>query len=147
MRVIKKLNNCVALCIDKDHNELIAVGTGIGFGKIPYELKDLSIIQRTYYNVDQKYLQLLQCIDYDVIDVATKIVDYAKRRIPYELSSNVIFSLADHIQFALQRHQQGYMMNFMLTDDLKQLYKKEGAIGTYALTIIRKQLKTTLPDD
>ena len=59
----------------------------------------------------------------------------------------VIFSLADHIQFALQRHQQGYMMNFMLTDDLKQLYKKECAIGTYALTIIRKQLKTTLPDD
>lgn len=147
MRVIKKLNNCVALCIDKDHNELIAVGTGIGFGKIPYELKDLSIIQRTYYNVDQKYLQLLQCIDYDVIDVATKIVDYAKRRIPYELSSNVIFSLADHIQFALQRHQQGYMMNFMLTDDLKQLYKKECDIGAYALIIIQKQLKATLPDD
>lgn len=37
MRVIKKINNNVALCLDSDNHELIAFGKGIGFPQIPYE--------------------------------------------------------------------------------------------------------------
>ena len=42
MKVIKKINNNVAVCIDNDGHELIAFGKGIGFPKIPYELTDLN---------------------------------------------------------------------------------------------------------
>ena len=46
MRVIKKINNNVALCLDNNNHELIAFGKGIGFPKIPYELDDLNKIDR-----------------------------------------------------------------------------------------------------
>lgn len=49
MKVIKKINNNVALCLDGNQRELIAFGKGIGFKPIPYELTDLSVIERTYY--------------------------------------------------------------------------------------------------
>ena len=40
MKVIKKINNNVALCLDGNQRELIAFGKGIGFKPIPYELTD-----------------------------------------------------------------------------------------------------------
>lgn len=33
MKVIKKINNNVAICLDSSNNELIALGKGIGFKK------------------------------------------------------------------------------------------------------------------
>ena len=57
MRVIKKLNNNFAICVDGEGKELIAAGKGIGFPKTPYELEDLNLITRTFYDIDQKYTQ------------------------------------------------------------------------------------------
>ena len=59
MQVIKKINNNFAICVDGEGNELIAFGKGIGFPKVPYEIEDLSVINRTFYDIDQKYLELL----------------------------------------------------------------------------------------
>ena len=59
MRVIKKINNNVAVCLDGNNNELIAFGRGIGFKPTPYELTDLSVIERTYYGISPEYLGLL----------------------------------------------------------------------------------------
>ena len=54
MQVIKKLNNNFAICLDKEGNELVAYGKGIGFPKTPYELTDLSKIDRTFYVIKLK---------------------------------------------------------------------------------------------
>lgn len=47
MTVIKKINNNVAICRDGSQRELAAFGKGIGFPPTPYELTDLSKIDRT----------------------------------------------------------------------------------------------------
>ena len=59
MLVIKKLNNNAALCVDDNGNQLIALGKGIGFPKTPYELKDLSLVDKTFYGVNAKYYGLI----------------------------------------------------------------------------------------
>ena len=59
MKVIKKINNNVAICLDNNNNELIAFGKGIGFQKVPYELTDISKIERTYYGVNSSYISLI----------------------------------------------------------------------------------------
>ena len=63
MRVIKKINNNVALCLDNNNHELIAFGKGIGFPKIPYELDDLNKIDRTYYGINHNYLNLMDMLN------------------------------------------------------------------------------------
>ena len=39
MKVVKCINNNVAICLDDDNNELVAFGKGIGFKKPPFESK------------------------------------------------------------------------------------------------------------
>lgn len=51
MEVYKKINNNVALARDAKGRELVVFGKGIGFASMPYELTDLSRIQRTFYDV------------------------------------------------------------------------------------------------
>lgn len=54
MRIIKKINNNVAVAVDSAGHELIVLGKGLGFPKMPYELNDLSRITRTFYDADNK---------------------------------------------------------------------------------------------
>lgn len=73
MKVMKKINNNIALCVDDHHRELIAVGTGIGFKQCPYEIENLDTIQRTFYDVDPMYYNLLNEISVEVLEVAAEL--------------------------------------------------------------------------
>ena len=110
MKVIKKINNNVAICVDNNNHELIAFGKGIGFPQMPYELTDLNKIDRTYYGVNQNYLGLLDEIPEDIFEISAKIVDYAKGKIMNEVNSNITFTLADHINFAIQRYKKNMVI-------------------------------------
>lgn len=71
MKVIKKINNNVALCLDSSGAQLVAMGKGIGFPAVPYELKDLSCIQQTFYNVDPAFLELFTSIPQEYFDLTS----------------------------------------------------------------------------
>lgn len=73
MMVLKKINNNVAICQDGNQRELIAFGKGIGFPPTPYELTDLTRIDRTFYNVSSKYISLLH-------DIPTEIIHFTARQ-------------------------------------------------------------------
>ncbi len=147
MRVIKNINNNISICVDDDNNELIAFGKGIGHLSPPYDLNDLSIIQRTYYNVDPRYLELLNLIPLEIFEVSAKIVDYARLRIDGVFNSNIVFTLADHIQFTIQRFEQKMEMKFTMHYELKHLYEPEVKIGEYAIKVIAEDLSINLPQD
>ena len=95
MKVIKKINNNVAVCLDNNNNELIAFGKGIGFQKVPYELTDIRKIERTYYGVNHSYLGLVNEIPEDIFDISAKIVEWAKTKLTKELSVNIVFTLVN----------------------------------------------------
>lgn len=145
MKVIKKINNNVAICLDSQGHELIAFGSGIGYTPIPYDLKDLSIIKRTYYGIDKKYLGLLNEIDEKIFAISSDIIDFAKRRIKSELNPNLIFTLADHINFSIERYKKGIIANNPLHYDVQHLYPTEVEIGTISLKFIERELKIHLP--
>lgn len=46
MKVVKCINNNVAICLDDDNNELVAFGKGIGFKKPPHII--CSVISSTH---------------------------------------------------------------------------------------------------
>ncbi len=144
MRVIKKINNNVAVCMDGNGKELIAFGKGIGFIKAPYEIEDLSTITRTFYGVDSRYLDLLNEIPEDMIEISAKIVEYAKSVIQIEFNGNIVFTLADHIHFAIIRYQKKMFVNMPLMYDIKHLYPKEMQIGEKALRYINESKKIKL---
>ena len=106
MKVIKKINNNVALCLDGNQRELIAFGKGIGFKPIPYELTDLSVIERTYYGISPEYQGLLKEIPKEIFDVSGMLVDLAANSIDADFNRNLVITLADHINFAIDRYKK-----------------------------------------
>lgn len=145
MKVIKKINNNAAICLDSQGRETVAIGTGIGFPCVPYELDDLTKIQRTYYDVDVAYIDLINQIPEDTFQVTAKIVDIFKSEVNHAVSSNIVFTLADHIQFAIERIQKNIQIENPLQYEIQHLYEVEYEVGLKAIKLIQKELHVRLP--
>lgn len=77
MQALRRINNNVVLCRDSSGRELIAMGKGIGFGTFPRELA-LREIERTFYDTDEKYQQLVAELPEDVLAFSARIVEIAE---------------------------------------------------------------------
>lgn len=144
MRAIRRLNNNVIVCLTAKGNEVIARGKGIGFHEMPYEVP-LASIERTYYDIDEKYLQIIESIDDTYIQLAGMIVDYSKKVLKNQVNGNIIFTLADHLQFSVQRYKNNLQMQLPILYDIQHLYPEELDVGKYALSLLKKKLKQSLP--
>ncbi len=148
MKLIKKINNNFALGIDGNGEEVILYGKGVGFQKMPCELNDLKLIDRTYYNVDERYLGLLNEIPEEVMNISSEIVRECREKLKNQLNPNLIFTLADHINFAIYRcSRKGINFNYSLYYDVGQMYEIEASIAKDAVKMIEQRMKVRLPKE
>lgn len=145
MKVVKNINNNVALCLDSVGKEVIVFGKGIGFKKPPYEI-DIKDIDRTFYNFDIKYLDLIEQIDYKYMDIALEIKEYATKK-KIVTGPNLIFSLADHISCAIERAEQKLFFGLPIVHSVSTSFEKEMDVGKYALKVIHNRLGIQLPKE
>ncbi len=147
MDVFKKINNNVALARDAKGRELVVFGKGIGFPSMPYELTDLSAVQRTFYDVNEKYFDLLREVPGEVFLVADDIADTAREELGCALSPNLTYALADHLYFAIQRCRDGITLQTPLAYDIRHLYPEEYSLARQALHQVRETLHVDLPEE
>ena len=145
MHLIKKINNNYAVATDSSGEIIIVSGNGIGFGKFPSELEDLSKISRTYYNVDTKFVNLINELPEEVIKISTQIVDYAEENLRIKLNPNLVFTLADHINFAASRIKKGLTFDSGINFEINYLHAEEYAISKEAVRLIQKKLDISFP--
>lgn len=146
MEIIKKINNNSALARDAKGHEVVVFGKGIGFPPTPYELEDLSKIQRTFYYVDDKYYALLQEVPEEIFLAADDIAEDANEELNCDLNPNLAFILADHLNFAIERTRAGMTLRTPLAYDIRHLYPNEYKLGRSALHMLRDRLKVELPE-
>lgn len=147
MEVIKKLGNNAAICKDNSGRELIALGLGIGFPKCPYKLDDLSKIERTFYNVDNEYLYLFENVDSNILALSADVIDLATTMLSVSLKENAIYTLADHLNFAVIRLNKGMIFNTPISNELRDLYPVEVKVAKYTLNLMKKKLNIELPEE
>jgi beta-glucoside operon transcriptional antiterminator len=146
MKIIKKINTSVAIALDENGNEVVVMGKGIGFPAVPYELTDLSKIEKTFYGVNEKYYSLISKIPENIISASTEISHEAKIALECELNPNLPFTLADYLYFASKNRAQRNDVDNVVQYDVKNLYPTESAIGEKAIAIFEKHTKQTLSD-
>lgn len=146
MKAIKKINNNAVICKDNRGVELVAMGRGIGFPAIPREVS-LDEIERSFYDVDDARMKLFEDIPNEVMLLSAKIIDIAQNELSDALTPNAVFTLADHIAFAIKRAKEGMYVRMPLAYDVEQMYPKEYKIGKYAVSRIEKQFKVRLKND
>ena len=124
--------------------ELIAAGKGIGFPKTPYELEDLNLITRTFYDIDQKYTGLFNELLETVIHFTAKLIDIARNELKYELNPNVVLTMSDHINFCIQRAKEDIYVQMPLIYEVEQTFPAEAKMGKYAVKQIERRFHVRL---
>lgn len=146
MKVIRSINNNVAICVDGKGNEVVAFGKGIGFIKGPHDV-ELSKIERTYYDINEQYLSMMNDIPADIIQISDMILTYAQTKLDNLYNPNLIITLADHINFSIKRYQEQMEITLPIVKDIQFLFKNEMEIGKYGVELIHKKKHLTLPEE
>jgi len=141
LHVIKKINNNVALATDESgasqtRAELVIFGRGVGFPHMPYTLRDERRIQRIFRDVSEHVAEAAATISDEVLVVSSDIVDLAKVELSdLRFSPNLVFTLADHLQFAVERTRENITIENPLAADVAYVYPREYGLGKTAIGI------------
>lgn len=147
MKVIKKINNNVALCVDRGGNELIAFGKGVGFKEMPYELHDLSVIERTFYSVKNEYIPILMGIDEELFSDMNLIMQKIRMSLNKEINDSLFFVLIDHISFSIQRAKNKVYFQFSIANEVSMMYEEEMEVAKWIVNYLNKKYKIHLLQD
>ena len=145
MKLLKKINNNFALAEDSKGEQVIVEGRGVGFQKMPCELNDLSSISRTYYGFNSETIRLIQTVNPQILQIADQLYNEAVDQIPAELNPNLPFTLADHLEFCIERLNKNIELKMPLTYELESSYPLEMKLAENALERIEEQLGICLP--
>lgn len=146
MLILKKINNTVALASTDAGEEVVVFGKGVGFHEMPYELEDESVIQRVFRDVDEKSIDGFEGISDEVLLVASDIVTLADQALDCKLAGNLVISLADHLQYAVERAGDGVSIENPLSHEVAFVYPRETELGHRGVEIVLDRLGVKLPE-
>ncbi|MDU2938385.1 MAG: PRD domain-containing protein [Enterobacteriaceae bacterium] len=151
MIVGKILSNNAVLLTNAKHEEVVAIGRGIGFGKKPGDSVDASEIESQFVKKSEGlvdvFSQLLAEIPPAHLAITQRIINLAQQRLAITVQDTLFLALSDHINFAIQRQTNGLVIKNFLLWDIKRFYAEEFAVGLEALGLIEQALSISLPQD
>lgn len=151
VKIKKVLNSSVVLAEDEFHHEFILLGKGIGYGRKQGELLDENQGNQVYLPVDnnrsKQVLSLMDSLPPEVLEVTQKIIEQAQTLLKVSFGSNLIFVLADHLNFAIERMEKGMVITNRVFWEIKNFYPREFEAGLKSLDLIYEQLQIQLPNE
>lgn len=148
MKIMKILNNNAVIVLDRDNQEKIAIGAGVGFNRGKNDILPLRKVEKLFILKENKKLQqLLLRIPEQHIILAEEIIDYAEKYLDTKLNDHIRIGLTDHLSFAIERVEQGILLKNKLLQEVKVLYREEFEIGLWAIEHIKEKLNVHLPVD
>ncbi|WP_077610689.1 PRD domain-containing protein [Clostridium sp. Marseille-P2415] len=150
-RISKILNHNSVIAIDmNDNREYILLGKGIGFGKKVSErfeaAKDCSIYSLQEKSERGTNRELVKNVAPEYFEYANTILDEAEKKFG-KLDRSILFPMADHIAFAVQRIQNGEQIYNPLTEDIKALFHCEFKVALVLRDILKSEKNIYIDDD
>ena len=132
MKITRILNNSAVISENQDHEEIIALGKGIAYGK---KVGD-ELLLETIHETDPIFFQISQ-----------KIVDRLKHEENIELADSVYITLTDHLATSVERAKKGLYLSNKFIWEVKNYYPKEYRYGLWALKLLDAQFDLNFPED
>ena len=130
-RVRKALNHNTLIAISMENNqEYLVIGKGIGFGKKVSERFEIpENIECSVYSLQEqtergKAMELIKGIEPVYLEIAGKVLAKSEE-VFGKIDKNILFPMADHIAFAVQRIRANEQISNPLTDDIRALFHME----------------------
>jgi len=149
--VHKVLNNNVVIQIDDAGRERVLMGRGLGFGLKPTDPIDATKVEKTFVlrEGDERTneLRLLSEVPYPVLESVSRAVDDAERTLGRALGRGFMIAVVDHIQFVLERLDQGLRIPSTPMPELRVLHPQEFAAAAGMARSIGTALDRELPPE
>ena len=142
-RVKKALNNNTVIAIGADNQEYLLIGKGIGFGKKVSQRIEASegcmIYSLFEYTERGSAMDLVKGIDPVFLEIAEQVLKEGER-VFGRIDWSILFPMADHIAFAVNRIQGGEQISNPLTGDIQALFHMEYNAAACIRPILKERL-------
>ena len=149
MKITRVINNNVVCAFDELGREVVIMGCGLGFGcKMGQPVKEGKIekVFRMDSEDEMKRLEsLLSDVPMERVVLVNEIIDHAKRVITDKIQRTIYITLLDHINFAIERHQQDIRIHNPFLSEVRRFYPREFQVGKSAVNLLNERLGIDLP--
>lgn len=151
-RVRKALNHNTLIAISMENNqEYLVIGKGIGFGKKVSERFEIpENIECSVYSLHEqtergKAMELIKGIEPVYLEIAGKVLAKSEE-VFGKIDKNILFPMADHIAFAVQRIRANEQISNPLTDDIRTLFHMEYKTAECVKDILWEMLQVEIDE-
>lgn len=150
-RIEKVLNhNTVIAIYTEDNKEYLIMGKGIGFGKKINERIETRP-EDTVYSLQESTERgdagkLAKSISPVCLEIAGEIIKKAEQTFG-KLDRNVLFPMADHIEYAIKRIENKEQMGNPLTEDIRILFHAEYKVAESVQDILKEKMNLQMSPD
>lgn len=150
-RVVKALNHNAVLAADvTDQKECLLMGKGIGFGKKVSERFEADENCRIYSLTDRKERSdaqnLAKSLDPEFLEIANTVLDEAEKVFGH-IDRNILFPLADHISYAVERIRRNETISNPLTEDIRILFHMEYKVASCVIPLLESRFGISIGED
>ena len=150
MRLIKALNNNVALAKDSDKKEMIVMGRGVAYNLKPGQPIQDSLVEKRYVlegkSGRKDFDSLLKRITLDDVELAGSIIKKGEERLGYRCNDSILLTLSDHLGLMLERAKNGLYFGTPLEWDIRLIYPKEYQFAKEVVARLRKKTGYEIPE-
>ena len=134
---------------DENNQECLVMGKGVAFGKkvgqivpVAAEAKVYSLKEMTERG-DAK--DIIKSVSPLCLELANEVLSRAEKEFE-KVDRTILFTMADHLDFAIRRVQNGEQISNPLTDDIRVMFYKEYKVASCIRELLKEKLQIEIDD-
>ena len=149
-RIAKTLNHNSFIGVEEGNNrEYLVMGKGIAFGKKTGQRvqpgDDTRIYSLTEMTERGNARTIVQGVSPLSLELASAVLDEAEKEFG-KIDRSIVFPMADHLDFAVRRIQNGEQISNPLTDDIRVMFYKEYKVASCIRELLKERLQIEIDE-
>ena len=143
-RITKILNHNSFMGIEsKNDQECLIMGKGVAFGKKVGQTVSVTRDARVYSLKELtdrgEAKEIIKSVSPLCLELANEVLDQAEEEFG-KVDRSILFTMADHLDFAVRRIQNGEQISNPLTDDIRIMFYKEYKVAGCIRDLLKEKL-------
>lgn len=143
-RITKILNHNSFMGIEsKNNQECLIMGKGVAFGKKVGQTVSVTGDARVYSLKELtdrgEAKEIIKSVSPLCLELANEVLDQAEKEFG-KVDRSILFTMADHLDFAVRRIQNGEQISNPLTDDIRIMFYKEYKVAGCIRDLLKEKL-------
>lgn len=143
-RITKILNHNSFMGIEsKNDQECLIMGKGVAFGKKVGQTVSVTGDARVYSLKELtdrgEAKEIIKSVSPLCLELANEVLDQAEEEFG-KVDRSILFTMADHLDFAVRRIQNGEQISNPLTDDIRIIFYKEYKVAGCIRDLLKEKL-------